>query len=381
MADPEKQVLEMDSGDRDVDDSGEEEEALDVEIGKPGDDDLPTVESLPPEVRRRVKALKKLQVTVTQIEAQFYAEMHALECKYLPKFQPYFDKRLEIISGKYEPGDEECDFVGASDSEEADLAETVGGLKIGDAEKETKKEDAEKVPGIPDFWLTIFRNVEMLSDITESYDEPILKHLQDIKVKMSTEPMGFVLEFHFSPNEYFTNEVLTKTYEMKCELEEENPFSFEGPEIVKCTGCHIDWNKGKNVTVKMIRKKQKHKQKGSIRTVNKPVDQPSFFSFFSPPTVPDDRDAELDDETQIRLTSDFEIGQYIRERIVPRAVLYYTGEALEDDDYEEEEEEEGDGDDEEEEDDDDGDGNGNAQNRRRPPRGKGDAKNPECKQQ
>lgn len=65
-------------------------------------------------------------------------------------------------------------------------------------------------------------------------------------------------------------------------------------------------------------------------------------------------DAEVEEETQIRLTNDFEIGQYIRERIVPRAVLYYTGEALEDDyDEEEEEEEEEDGEEGEEEDEED----------------------------
>lgn len=65
-------------------------------------------------------------------------------------------------------------------------------------------------------------------------------------------------------------------------------------------------------------------------------------------------DSDVDEETQIRLTNDFEIGQYIRERIVPRAVLYYTGEALEDDyEEEEEEEEEEDGEEGEEEDDED----------------------------
>lgn len=41
--------------------------------------------------------------------------------------------------------------------------------------------------------------------------------------------------------------------------------------------------------------------------------------------VPEDTEVDLDDETQLLLTSDFEIGHYIRERIVPRAVLYYTG--------------------------------------------------------
>nr|CAD7421145.1 unnamed protein product [Timema poppensis] len=64
--------------------------------------------------------------------------------------------------------------------------------------------------------------------------------------------------------------------------------------------------------------------------------------------MPEDPEAEMDEDTQNLLTTDFEIGHYIRERIVPRAILYFTGEALEDEDFEEEEEgEEG----EEEEDD------------------------------
>ena len=63
----------------------------------------------------------------------------------------------------------------------------------------------------------------------------------------------------------------------------------------------------------------------------------------SPPAVPDDPDADVDEEVQAQLTADFEIGHYIRERIVPRAVLYFTGEALEEDDYDDEEEEEEDG--------------------------------------
>lgn len=41
--------------------------------------------------------------------------------------------------------------------------------------------------------------------------------------------------------------------------------------------------------------------------------------------MPEDSEADMDDDTQALLTSDFELGHYIRERIVPRAVLYYTG--------------------------------------------------------
>ena len=38
-----------------------------------------------------------------------------------------------------------------------------------------------------------------------------------------------------------------------------------------------------------------------------------------------------DEETENLLSADFEIGHFIRERIIPRAVLYFTGEAIEDD--------------------------------------------------
>lgn len=96
----------------------------------------------------------------------------------------------------------------------------------------------------------------------QEHDEPILKHLQDIKVKFSDpgQPMvsvlhtlncwnqsvcllisllcsqSFTLEFHFEPNDFFTNTVLTKTYKMRSEPDENDPFSFDGPEIMSCTG-------------------------------------------------------------------------------------------------------------------------------------------------
>ena len=48
--------------------------------------------------------------------------------------------------------------------------------------------------------------------------------------------------------------------------------------------CSITWNKGKNVTVKVVKKKQKHKGRGTTRTVTKTVQNDSFFNFFSPPS-------------------------------------------------------------------------------------------------
>jgi len=349
MSDPERDIDGdgVDVGDADVDETFDDDEiAGKLDESNPnfeGEDAHDFMEELPQEVKRRVKALKKIQVDVTKIEAKFYEEMHALECKYLPLYQPLFDKRRLITAGEYEPNEEECEFMV---SETDEIVEAVGKLNLTTGKESVKVDETkEKVPGIPDFWLRIFHNVEMLDEMVETYDEPIIKHLTDIQVEMTNQPMGFKLLFHFSPNEYFSNPVLVKSYEMRCDLDAEDPFSFEGPEIVKCTGCEIDWQKGKNVTVKTIRKKQKHKQRGSIRTVSKTIEAQSFFNFFSPPQVSDEPLAEMDEETQMRLTNDFEVGQYIRERIVPRAILYYTGEALEED-FEEEEEE---GSDEEEE--------------------------------
>jgi len=198
--------------------------------------------------------------------------------------------------------------------------------------------------------------------MVQEHDEPVLRHLQDVTVTFhkgnnaTGEQMGFTVNFHFAPNEYFTNSVLTKHYTMKCEPDEADPFSFEGPEIIKCQGCSIDWNKGKNVTVKTVKKKQKHKSHGAVRTITKQVQNDSFFNFFSPPQVPDNDDAEVDEETQATLAADFEIGHFIRERVVPRGVLYFTGEALDDDDdYEDGDESESDSEDEDEDDESDAD--------------------------
>uniref|UniRef100_A0A2K5MAS2 Nucleosome assembly protein 1 like 1 n=1 Tax=Cercocebus atys TaxID=9531 RepID=A0A2K5MAS2_CERAT len=265
------------------------------------------IESLPRVVKRRVNALKNLQVKCAQIEAKFYEEVHDLERKYAVLYQPLFDKRFEIINAIYEPTEEECEWK--PDEEDEISEELKEKAKIKDERKDEEKEDPK---GIPEFWLTVFKNVDLLSDMVQEHDEPILKHLKDIKVKFSDagQPMSFVLEFHFEPNEYFTNEVVPDRLE-----------------------------KGKNVTLKTIKKKQKHKGCGTVRTVTKTVSNDSFFNFFAPPEVPESGD--LDDDAEAILAADFEIGHFLRERIILRSVLYFTGEAIEDDDddYDEEGEE------------------------------------------
>uniref|UniRef100_A0A8C1GPI7 Nucleosome assembly protein 1-like 4 n=1 Tax=Cyprinus carpio TaxID=7962 RepID=A0A8C1GPI7_CYPCA len=279
---------------------------------------------LPKTVKRRVYALKRLQLQSANIEAKFYEEVHELERKYAGLYQPNFDKRRDIVAGAVEPTDEECEWQ--SDREEEELAEDLQ-KKAALEEKQADSAGADDPRGVPEFWLTIFKRVDMLAEMLQEHDEPILKHLQDITVKFSEpgQPMSFTLEFYFEPNSYFSNTVLTKVYKMKSEPDAEDPFSFEGPEIIDCEGCKIDWHKGKDVTVRIVKKKQKHKGRGTVRTVTKEVPQESFFNFFNPEKGK--RKCDLD----FTLTTDFEIGHFFRERVIPRAVLYFTGEALEDD--------------------------------------------------
>jgi len=311
------------------------------------------ISSLPAPVKRRLKALKKIQLESTKIEAKFYEEVHKLECKYHEMYQPLYQKRSKITKGEYEPNEDECQWPSDDEEDDEDLASDMKDkAKIED--EKTKNEAEEKdIKGVPDFWLTIFKNVDMLQEMVQEADEPVLSQLTDITVTFSEAPMGFTLHFYFAPNDYFSNSILTKEYEMKCEPSEDDPFSFEGPEIFKCKGSTINWKEpGKNLTVKTVKKKQKHKNKGNVRTITKQVKSDSFFNFFDPPPISDDPDADVDPETQDLLTADFEIGHYIRDRIIPRAVLYFTGEALEEDEEEEEEDFDEEGEEGEEEEDD-----------------------------
>merc|ERR1711997_867092 len=322
------------------------------------------IASLPAPVKRRLKALKRIQLESTKIEAKFYEEVHKLECKYHEMYKPLYDQRAKITKGEYEPNEDECEWPSDDEEDEEELAGDMKDKAKLEDEKAKKEKEEKEMKGVPEFWLTIFKNVDMLQEMVQEADEPVLKKLQDITVTFSENPMGFTLHFYFAPNDYFTNSVLTKEYEMKCEPSEDDPFSFEGPEIFKCKGSTINWKEGKNLTVKTVKKKQKHKSKGNVRTITKQVKNDSFQLFRSPPPISDDPDADVDPETQDLLTADFEIGHYIRDRIIPRAVLFFTGEALEDDEFDEEEEE-----DEEDEDDPDFD----------PAKAKANAQ--ECKQQ
>lgn len=351
------------------------------------------IKALPGNVQHKINALKHLQKKYLNLEAKFFEEVYALECKYQELYQPLVDRRKGVIAGeaKLEAGEAEWEDE-SDDEKEMDAEVTERFKRMALNYKNQHSKVIKESQGIPAFWLTVFKNTQTMADMIQPHDEPLLEHLTNVNIVYKTDPMSYVLEFHFSPNAFFKDAVLTKTYFMRCQVDDEEPFSFEGPEIYKCTGCSIQWNPSKNVTVKTVKKQQKHKQRGVIRTLTKTLPNDSFFNFFNPPQVQDD-DKNVDDETQMLLASDFEIGHFLRARIIPKAILYYTGEVMDEDDDDDEEEEEEEEEDEEGMEEEEGEEEEEEEEERPPPKsrkgGRGgggkkqkEAQNPaECQQQ
>ena len=83
------------------------------------------------------------------------------------------------------------------------------------------------------------------------------------------------------------------------------------------------------------------------RLVRKARPAESFFNFFTPPVPPtqdaiDNHEVEDDvlDELDEKLELDYQLGEDIKEKIVPKAVDYFTGKALEYDMMDEDDEDE-----------------------------------------
>lgn len=192
------------------------------------------VKNLPEQAQKNVKALKNVQLEHLKLEAKFFQEVYQLEKKYHLLYQPLLDKRKDIVIGAYVPTEAESKWEDPEEEDEEVAAKLKKiSLEINKHKPPTKY--SADLKGIPDFWLTVFKNTELLADMIQEHDEPILKKLTDITVTYSDNPMSYILTFHFDSNEYFTDSVLTKQYFLRSTVEESEPFAFEGPEIHKCT--------------------------------------------------------------------------------------------------------------------------------------------------
>ncbi|KAI1377353.1 nucleosome assembly protein [Hypoxylon crocopeplum] len=298
------------------------------------------IESLPTVVRRRVSGLKGIQKDHSKLEAEFQEEVLQLEKKYFAKFTPLYEKRAAIINGKEEPTDELVK-AGEEDNDEEEDGEAK-------PEKEEAKADAETtatVNGIPEFWLSAMKNQISLAEMITDRDEAALRFLTDIRMEYLDKP-GFRLIFEFAENEYFTNKTITKTYFYQNESGYGGDFIYDHAE-----GDKIDWKEGRDLTVRIESKKQRNKNTKQTRIVKKTVPTESFFNFFSPPKAPADDDDDAASDIEERLELDYQLGEDIKEKLIPRAIDWFTGEALAFEELEDLEDQEFDEDDDDEDDD------------------------------
>ena len=326
-------------------------------------------------MRRRVAGLKGVQKDHAKLEAQFQEDVLELEKKYFAKFTPLYEKRAKIVNGAMEPTDAEVEAGKAEEEEEGDeSAETKEPTTA-----ETDAKASENVAGIPEFWLSAMKNQISLAELITDRDEGALKHLTDIRMEYLDRP-GFRLIFEFGENEFFTNKTISKTYFYQEDTGYGGDFIYDHAE-----GEKIDWKGNQDLTVRVESKKQRNKSKSQsnsllsnilipqidtkqTRIIKKTLPTPSFFNFFNPPKAPKDDDEEDDDDVssdiEERLELDYQLGEDIKEKLIPRAIDWFTGEALqyeelddmeegdyEDDDDDEDEEASDDRDEDEESDD------------------------------
>ncbi|XP_026400474.1 nucleosome assembly protein 1;2-like [Papaver somniferum] len=249
------------------------------------DDRLDALESHTPNVRKRVEALSEIQSEHDKIEANFVKERAELEAEFQEKYVPLYNKRFDIVNGV-------------------------------EADKEADK-DAEVEKGVPKFWLIAMKTNELLAKEIMKPDEGPLEHLKDVKWSRILTPKGFKLDFYFDDNPYFKNSVLTKTYHM-----------IDDDELIleNIEGTAIEWKLGKNVTYKEVGKKRKCRDGWTVDVKF----LKSFFNFFKSPLLPEDYndiDEKQGEELQNKMNQDYDVGCTIRDKIIPHAASWFTGEA------------------------------------------------------
>lgn len=287
------------------------------------EDDEHPMSTLPPYVLERVEKLKQLHVQRDELMEQYRKDRAALEAKYHGLCQPLFDERAAIIKGDKddEIGKQETEKEAKETCSNERQVETVD--DDDDIGPQNNIDNEPKVVGIPQFWICAMTHMEPLADLITDEDIDCLEHLQNIACVDNADGTGFRLEFHFAPNDYFENTVLTKRYEIPNLLLDDEPI------IGNVEGCEIVWKPGRSLTYRETTKKQRGtgKNAGKVRTVKKKERSESFFHFFEPPKMPSMEDMDEDEADRLEevFETDYDVAQAFRSHIVPKAVMWFTG--------------------------------------------------------
>ena len=302
------------------------------------------INELPIEEKQVMYALIAQNDELADIEFKYQLELHQLNTKYQKlRNEKIFNTRKQYINGTASPKIEEIQK--GKDIYEADEF---------DEDEEYESEEVQeglKYNGIESFWLTALSNLKSCSAIITERDTEVLAYLKDIRcdyIPLSKDEdgedvFGYSLIFEFGENPFFENTVITKSYYYASEVD------YEGGLVYKYTEVEtpIEWKSdAMNPTVEVTVKKQKSKKTGKVRSLKELAEVESFFKFFSPPDLTildeiedDDEAAEVQFELEEQMGLDYSIAEELKTNLIPKAMDWFTGEALNFADEEEEEEE------------------------------------------
>jgi len=305
-----------------ADNNGSDDSADSDSNSNSDDDDENFLAMLPKCVKARVEKLKELHKSKVQITEQYLIERAALEMKFSDLYAPLYDERAEVVSGKQdvEIAAKAAAKVSSSGTKAANSTEAAADTTT-----------TNRLTGVPEFWSCAMANIETISELLTERDNEALLHLSDIKCHDFDDGRGFTLTFHFTENAFFTNPTLTKRYEVPNLLLDDEPI------LKNVKGCEIDWKQPDMcLTWRETLKKQRNKsgrRAGQIRTIKKKERVESFFHFFSPPKIPNMKFGEIGEEEADAIEEafdhDYDVAQSFRSHIIPKAALWFTGEAME----------------------------------------------------
>lgn len=180
------------------------------------------------------------------------------------------------------------------------------------------------------------------TSFTEAYVPciPVLLH-EPRNHRFSSQ--GFKLTFHFAPNPFFSDGVLTKSYPIKNMYDPMNNYDFQWKLV---QGSEIEWAAGKDVTVEKVKGKRRGGKPAKV------TEEPreSFFHFFNCEEVDEEEIAEMGpmerQQYEQAVGSDFAVGCAIKDKVIPYAQKFYVGDPTgQDEDFEasDDEDEEWDG--------------------------------------
>ncbi|CAD8065365.1 unnamed protein product [Paramecium primaurelia] len=269
---------------------------------------LEAIKQLPPKQQPTAVAIQHHLNKWADSEKQVSKKVRQLQTEYLRSVIPLQNEINAIIKGLRAPTEEEIKDANTYQIEIKDI----------------------QASPLQNYWGQVLMNNSLTGKLISESDKSIFRHLLSVNVELGENGKDFTLKFEFEDNENFDACILTKAYVFE-DSDDEFPS--------KQKGSQIKWKEGKNITKKIVKRKQKNKKTGQTREIEKEEKAPTFFHFFE-----DVDQINNEDEKIEREQFDFELGSQFVNQIIPKALFTYLGLKVDD-----EEEDDFEGDDDESE--------------------------------